>query len=89
MQILPNLTQLLEKDTSYIILVKPQFEAEKHMVGFGGIVSNPDHLAATLSSVENKFKDQGFEILQKSPSKVKGTKGNQEYFYLVKPTSQP
>lgn len=88
-KILPNLTQLLEKDTSYIILVKPQFEAEKHMVGFGGIVSNPDHLAATLSSVENQFKDQGFEILQKSPSKVKGTKGNQEYFYLVKPTSQP
>ena len=88
-KILPNLQKLLPKNSLYIILVKPQFEADKTMVGFGGIISNPDHLKQVLHNVEQQFDDHGFDIINQAPSKVKGTKGNQEYFYMVKQATQP
>ena len=83
-KILPNLVSFLREDTEYIILIKPQFEAKKEMVGLGGIISNPDHMTKILENVEKQFKDMNFEIIQSKQSDVKGTKGNQEYFYYIK-----
>ena len=87
-RILPNLIALLKEDTEYIILIKPQFEAKKEMVGLGGIISNPDHMTEILENVEKQFQEMDFEIIQSKASDVKGTKGNQEYFYYVRLANQ-
>ena len=34
--------------------------------------------------MEGKLIELGFEILQKEPSEIKGTKGNQEYFLHIR-----
>ena len=83
-KILPNLIDLLKKDTDYIILIKPQFEGRKEWIDYGGIVTNPDYLARILEGVTQNFTELGFEIINSEPSNIKGTKGNQEYFYQVK-----
>ena len=82
--ILPNLIHLLNSDTDYVILIKPQFEADKHMIDFGGIVSNSLHLKEITDRVHAQFKGLGFETIHTAPSCLKGAKGNQEIFYHVR-----
>lgn len=88
-KIMPNLLSLLSNTTEYVILIKPQFEAEKDMVDMGGIISNPDHLKTILSKVDTQFNALNLNIWAKSASIVKGTKGNQEYFYRVSKLEAP
>ena len=82
-KILPNLLQLLNNNTEYIILIKPQFEAEKDMVDMGGIITNQNDLNTILKKVEQQFNSLKLNIIETSPSKIKGAKGNQETFYYV------
>ena len=83
-KILPNLISLLKKNTDYVILIKPQFEGRKEWIDYGGIVTNPDYLSKILEEVAQNFTELGFDIIQTEPSNIKGTKGNQEYFYQVR-----
>ena len=48
-KIFPNLLSFLSNTTEFIVLIKPQFEAEKDMVDMGGIATNSDHLKSTSS----------------------------------------
>ena len=82
-KILPNLINILNKTTQYIILIKPQFEAEKDMIDLGGVITNEDTLQTIRQNVEAQFNTLGMTILSTEPSALKGTKGNQEYFYHV------
>jgi 23S rRNA (cytidine1920-2'-O)/16S rRNA (cytidine1409-2'-O)-methyltransferase len=88
-KIMPNLLPQLPNSTEYIILIKPQFEAERDMVDMGGIITNPDHLRATLNKVDTQFSALNLNIWAKSASEVKGAKGNQEYFYRVSKRDAP
>ena len=84
-KVLPNLIPLLRKDCEYIILIKPQFESEKHMVDEGGVLSNPEYIKETLRNVETQISENNCQILNSEPSVIKGAKkGNQEYFYHIK-----
>ncbi len=82
--IIPNLLSLFNATTDYIILIKPQFESKKHSIGAGGIIRDPDHLSETLRTVEASFASHGLAIVSTAPSLLRGTKGNQEYFYWVR-----
>ena len=88
-KILPNLIELLPTNIEYIVLIKPQFEAKKEQVGLGGIINTDQDLSYILNSVEQQLLETGFNILKKEASSVLGTKGNQEYFYHIKPINQP
>ena len=85
-KILPNLINFLNDTTEYIILIKPQFEGRKEWIDYGGIVTNPDYLTAIIEEVHTQFIDLNFEVINTQPSSIKGTKGNQEYFFHVKLT---
>ena len=87
-KILPNLINLLNKETEYIVLIKPQFEAEKSMVESGGVIQNEDTLSKIIQTVEEQFLNLKLNIWASEPSKVKGTKGNQEIFYYVSLNNQ-
>ncbi|MEK9727314.1 MAG: TlyA family RNA methyltransferase [Candidatus Margulisiibacteriota bacterium] len=83
-KIIPNLINLLQKECEFIILIKPQFEAKKELVEFGGVITNEDNIHEILTEVNKQFSTLGFEILINEASSLKGTKGNQEHFYFVK-----
>ena len=83
-KILPNLIDLLHINTEYIILIKPQFEGEKHMIDKGGIVTNSNYITEILESVSTQLSTLQLTIINSGPSKIKGLKGNQEYFYHCK-----
>ena len=82
-KILPNLISIFNKNVDYIILIKPQFECEKHLIETGGVITNIDSINETLKRVEHQFDHLSFRIQHHSASKFKGAKGNQEFFYYV------
>lgn len=73
------------KNNSYLItLVKPQFEAPKGSLEKGGVLRNERILNDVLKDIKNHIENLNLEVLQCVPSKVKGPKGNTEYFYISK-----
>ena len=82
-KILPVLKNLVAEDANYIVLIKPQFEAAKDDVGEGGIIKDLETQNQVLACVEDKLKTD-FVLLHKAPAPLKGTKGNQEFFFWLK-----
>lgn len=84
-EILPHVSKLVGEDTQIVAMLKPQFEAWaglKHK----GVIKNEKMRRDILKSFEAWAK-QHFVILEKMDSKVAGSKGNIERFYLLKKTA--
>jgi 23S rRNA (cytidine1920-2'-O)/16S rRNA (cytidine1409-2'-O)-methyltransferase len=79
-KVLPALMDLAAEGCEFVILVKPQFELEKRLVGKGGIVQDPKLHEIAVEKVRNVAEGSGLEILGVLPSRVTGAEGNQEYF---------
>jgi 23S rRNA (cytidine1920-2'-O)/16S rRNA (cytidine1409-2'-O)-methyltransferase len=76
--ILPALADLLASHAEMVILVKPQFELERHQVGKGGIIRDPALHLQACRRVEQAVQTLGFQT-QVIPSPVLGAEGNQEF----------
>jgi 23S rRNA (cytidine1920-2'-O)/16S rRNA (cytidine1409-2'-O)-methyltransferase len=63
-----------------LVLIKPQFEAGKGLVGKKGIVRDPALQAAVLSRVIREAASLGFRLRGLHRSATRGQKGNQEFF---------
>ncbi|HNW94435.1 MAG TPA: TlyA family RNA methyltransferase [bacterium] len=63
-----------------LLLVKPQFEAEKGTVGSGGIVRDEAVRQQAIAAVAEAAQAGGLTVAGVHASPVTGTKGNQEYF---------
>ena len=62
------------------ILVKPQFEAPKHEVPPGGVVTDENVRAAMVEKVKTFARERlNWTCEDVMPSPIKGPKGNQEY----------
>ncbi|HEV2288759.1 MAG TPA: TlyA family RNA methyltransferase [Candidatus Acidoferrales bacterium] len=68
----------------FLILVKPQFELEKKLVGKGGIVRDAALHKQAIVSVSGAAERAGLKVLGVFPSRVTGAEGNQEYFLHAK-----
>jgi 23S rRNA (cytidine1920-2'-O)/16S rRNA (cytidine1409-2'-O)-methyltransferase len=81
--ILPMLPPILKPAAPMVVLVKPQFELERHQVGRGGIVREPELHAAACRRVAGAAGALGFacEII---PSPVTGAEGNQEFLLYAR-----
>jgi 23S rRNA (cytidine1920-2'-O)/16S rRNA (cytidine1409-2'-O)-methyltransferase len=66
-----------------VALVKPQFELDAAEVGSGGIVRKPHLHEKALQMAVDGAAAQGFVAKQVKPSRLRGSKGNQEYFLLA------
>lgn len=76
--LLPALMPLLKPNGHWIILVKPQFEVGRGMVGPGGIVRDPVAQQAAATKVLIAIQQLGFEgALIDSP--ILGSEGNHEF----------
>jgi 23S rRNA (cytidine1920-2'-O)/16S rRNA (cytidine1409-2'-O)-methyltransferase len=65
--------------TEYVILVKPQFEVGKELVGKGGIVRDPAVHRSAIVTAGAALQNHGIGILDAVPSPVMGAKGNREF----------
>lgn len=85
-KVLPNVVSLLGPNKEFALLIKPQFEAGKDLVGKNGVVREKStHISVIENVLENA---QTLELfahgLQFSP--IKGPKGNIEYLLHLKNT---
>ena len=86
-EILPSVVNLSNKNTKIVAMVKPQFEAGRNGT-VNGVVKNNSYRRRILQDFENWCRSNNLYIENKRDSEVKGTKGNQERFYILKKTSK-
>ncbi|MBT6120411.1 TlyA family RNA methyltransferase [bacterium] len=82
LKIIPALIKCVSKTAEFVIMVKPQFEIEKHRVPNGGVLSASDS-EDVFKTMRQRFVSFGFEIKGEGNAGIKGTKGNQERFYWM------
>lgn len=71
---------MAKRGALFLILVKPQFELPKAMVGKGGIVRDAALHERAIASVRTAAEKAGLGVLDVRPSRVTGKEGNREYF---------
>jgi 23S rRNA (cytidine1920-2'-O)/16S rRNA (cytidine1409-2'-O)-methyltransferase len=79
-KILAALAVIARPGAEFLILIKPQFELEKKLVGKGGIVRDAQLHERAIASVRAAAEKCGLEIIGVQPSRITGAEGNQEYF---------
>jgi ftsJ-like methyltransferase len=86
-EILPSVVNLSNKNTKIVAMVKPQFEAGRNGT-VNGVVKNNSYRRKILQDFENWCRSNNLYIENKRDSEVKGMKGNQERFYILRKTSK-
>jgi 23S rRNA (cytidine1920-2'-O)/16S rRNA (cytidine1409-2'-O)-methyltransferase len=84
-RILPHIKDLVNDRTKIVAMVKPQFEAQLSGLKHKGVIKNEKIRRQILKDFEQWVQAE-FVILDKSDSKVSGSKGNLERFYLLNKT---
>ncbi len=82
-KVLPHIATLVQPASDFVILIKPQFEAERHEVGKGGIISDEALRQRIFSRVEAALSDT-FVLQDRCDSPISGTKGNREAFFWLR-----
>ncbi len=80
--IIPKVIWCLQSKSTGAFLIKPQFEAEKHEIGPGGIVTDPCVHERVCTQIEQYISGLGFVDLRRIQSPIKGAKGNTEFILL-------
>jgi 23S rRNA (cytidine1920-2'-O)/16S rRNA (cytidine1409-2'-O)-methyltransferase len=78
--VLPVLRPFLATPADLVVLVKPQFEVGRRLVGRGGVVRDPALREAAVRQVAEAAEAAGYRVKGWAPSVLPGAKGNQEYF---------
>ncbi len=80
--IIPKVTWCLKPQSMGAFLIKPQFEAEKHEIGPGGIVTDASVHERVCAQIEGYMSELGFVDFHCIQSPIKGAKGNTEFILL-------
>lgn len=83
-KIVENLAGLLKSQAELIILVKPQFEAGKKLVGKKGVIRDPEVHRLVLTSLINDLRAKNFEPCGLTFSPIAGAEGNLEFFLYLR-----
>jgi 23S rRNA (cytidine1920-2'-O)/16S rRNA (cytidine1409-2'-O)-methyltransferase len=82
-EILPHIAKLCSPETRLVAMAKPQFEVGRSAFKHKGIIKNDKMRRDILKDFETWARDY-FVIIAKADSAVRGAKGNQERFYLLR-----
>lgn len=87
-RVLPSLLPLVSRtaDAAAILLVKPQFEADRRAVGKGGVVRDPQVWSQCLHRVAETTAQLGWVLLDGTASPLRGPAGNVEFLVHLQPT---
>ena len=83
--ILPSVVKLVSKNTQIVAMVKPQFEAGRNNT-IRGVVKDNSLRRKIMQDFEKWCKINNLFVVNKRDSEIKGAKGNQERFYILKKT---
>jgi 23S rRNA (cytidine1920-2'-O)/16S rRNA (cytidine1409-2'-O)-methyltransferase len=83
-KVIPNVIDHLKKPGCIVLLLKPQFEAERGDVGKGGVIKDPLVHATVIGNfvawaIENRLRVRGL-----TTSPIQGAEGNREFLVLLK-----
>ncbi len=84
-QVLPALARLADPEATFVVLVKPQFEAGRGDVGKGGVVRDPAIWTRVLDRVIEVGEALGLGARALMPSPILGPAGNVEYLLELRP----
>ena len=85
--LLGPLVSVTRDDGSLLLLVKPQFEVGRELLGRGGVVRAPAHQVQAISSVIKAAGEYGWHAVAAVPSQLPGASGNREFFVLLRRTT--
>jgi 23S rRNA (cytidine1920-2'-O)/16S rRNA (cytidine1409-2'-O)-methyltransferase len=77
--VVPTLRAVLAADAEAVVLVKPQFEADRGDVGKGGVVRDPAVWRAALGRVAASAAAVGWAVVGATVSPLRGPAGNVEF----------
>jgi 23S rRNA (cytidine1920-2'-O)/16S rRNA (cytidine1409-2'-O)-methyltransferase len=86
--IFKNLIDITSDNGEIIILVKPQFEAEREEVEKGGLIKRKEIHQKILQDIIAAVNNYSIEIKNITFSKLKGAKGNIEFWLYVRKTNK-
>lgn len=84
LKVMDAVKAVLKPEGHLLVLVKPQFEAERHQVGRGGIIKDDLVHQEVLAKVVAGIGFHGFEHQQSIESPILGATGNKEFLALFK-----
>jgi 23S rRNA (cytidine1920-2'-O)/16S rRNA (cytidine1409-2'-O)-methyltransferase len=87
--VLPTLRALVTADGEAVVLVKPQFEAQRADVGKGGVVRDPAVWRRCLQRVAGSAASVGWQAFDATASPLLGPAGNVEFLVHLAPTAPP
>jgi 23S rRNA (cytidine1920-2'-O)/16S rRNA (cytidine1409-2'-O)-methyltransferase len=76
---LPAIAAVSAPDATFVLLVKPQFEAGHRDVGRGGVVRDRDVWRSVLGEVATACRARGIGVLGAMASPLRGPAGNVEF----------
>ncbi len=79
-KVLPALVAAAALEADFVILIKPQFELERGLVGKGGIVRDTALHNRAIESVKAAATKNGLTCLGVAQSRITGADGNVEFF---------
>lgn len=83
-RVIPNVLPHLKPPQDMVILFKPQFEAERDRVGKGGVISDPEVHALTISNFVIWMNENKMRLLNLTASPILGAEGNKEFLIYMR-----
>ena len=77
--VVPHILKWLAADGRIVVLIKPQFEVGKGLVGKGGVVRDEALHRQVIQTLATYFQTLGLTTADALPSPVLGPKGNREF----------
>lgn len=78
-KLVDNLKNFLKEKATMVFLIKPQFEAQKSMVGKNGVISSAAVHAEIVYKTIHILEEKGYNLKNLDYSPIKGPKGNVEF----------
>ena len=82
--LLPIIKKLCQPHCDFLVMIKPQFEANIDEIDKGGVIQSEEKRAFIIQRVLTKLLNSGFVLVEKRDSLVFGIKGNKEVFFWLK-----
>lgn len=84
LKVMEAINSVMKEDGQLIVLIKPQFEAQKGQVGRGGIIKDPAIHQSVIEHVTKGVQAAGFSCLGVIDSPIEGATGNKEFLGYFK-----
>jgi 23S rRNA (cytidine1920-2'-O)/16S rRNA (cytidine1409-2'-O)-methyltransferase len=82
-KIIPAISTHLKPSSKIIILLKPQFEAERNEIGKGGIIRDPNVHTLVIARSVHWLVENNYRFRKLTTSPVLGAEGNREFLVLI------